>query len=295
MREPDDSPLAIVSLFAGTGVTRDFDAGPRMRIGRVRFGGWQVEPRPSERYIQDAYLVRVTFDILLAPGVPGPRWAEVGFAFRTAGVVVLDAVPRAGRSDQSRLYTLTSALNFTESPSRDPDEAVVPLDAEQAAVQVFGIADVEIRWRYTASGPEGVPPGTRTGWLVLLVPPGTPEVEVAPLAHYELADQRELECTTDARPRVVALRRQPDRSARPGAHGGYSGQQKLEFVRRLGSDWADVADLLEVPIHVQKRFEKGGEPRDLWNWLADRSRLGELPGALDAAGRTDLAAHLRTG
>jgi nucleoside phosphorylase len=75
--------------------------------------------------------------------------------------------------------------------------------------------------------------------------------------------------------------------------GGIPGTVKLEIVRRLTYDWQDLADVVGVPAYEMRRFRAGDEPRDLWAWLENRDRLGDLPGALDEIGRSDLAGLLR--
>lgn len=71
------------------------------------------------------------------------------------------------------------------------------------------------------------------------------------------------------------------------------GRVKREIVHRLTYDWQDLADVVGVPSHETRRFRPGDEPRDLWDWLAERDRLTDLAGALDEIGRTDLAGLLR--
>jgi nucleoside phosphorylase len=73
------------------------------------------------------------------------------------------------------------------------------------------------------------------------------------------------------------------------------GEVRLQFNRRLGDDWRDLADFLGVPGHQIRSFNRGDEARDLWEWLNVRGRLGELPRALLAVGRADLADLLRQG
>lgn len=64
---------------------------------------------------------------------------------------------------------------------------------------------------------------------------------------------------------------------------------KHEFCRRLGDNWRDLADRVQIPNHEQRRFEHGFEPRAIWDWLENQQRLSELPAALQAIGRGDLA------
>ncbi|WP_433060529.1 hypothetical protein [Dactylosporangium sp. CS-033363] len=73
------------------------------------------------------------------------------------------------------------------------------------------------------------------------------------------------------------------------------GKLKLQVVRQLTFDWLDLADVVGVPPHARARFPHGDEPRGLWEWLESRDRLGELPDALTAIGRADLAELIRTG
>jgi len=51
--------------------------------------------------------------------------------------------------------------------------------------------------------------------------------------------------------------------------------------------------VLNIPAHDQSRFERGGEGRGIWVWLANRQRLAELPQALHKIDRPDLAELLR--
>jgi hypothetical protein len=68
----------------------------------------------------------------------------------------------------------------------------------------------------------------------------------------------------------------------------YSGITKVEFCRRLGGNWIDLADIFRIPPHERARFTKGNEPRQIWEWLEIRSMLGELRGALRLINRGDL-------
>src|SRR5262245_45050317 len=52
------------------------------------------------------------------------------------------------------------------------------------------------------------------------------------------------------------------------------GPVKLVVCRRLSSDWADLADVLEIPLDHRARFPQGREPQGVWEWLEQRGRLG---------------------
>lgn len=68
---------------------------------------------------------------------------------------------------------------------------------------------------------------------------------------------------------------------------------KLEFCRRLGSGWVDLADAVGVGVYERDRFIRGDEARAVWEWLERRGRLGDLPDALDQIDRGDLSGLLR--
>ncbi|MEU8614153.1 hypothetical protein AB0C29_39820, partial [Actinoplanes sp. NPDC048791] len=68
---------------------------------------------------------------------------------------------------------------------------------------------------------------------------------------------------------------------------------KVEFCRRLGDSWRDVADLIGVPSHERRSFKAGDEPRELWEWAESRRRLPDLRDALPEAGRADLVELIR--
>lgn len=76
-------------------------------------------------------------------------------------------------------------------------------------------------------------------------------------------------------------------------HGRVPGTAKLEVLRRLHADWREVADVVGVPGFERARFARGEEPRGLWDWLENRDRLTDLPGALAEVGRADLVHVLR--
>jgi hypothetical protein len=81
-------------------------------------------------------------------------------------------------------------------------------------------------------------------------------------------------------------------SARPASDAP---EVRLEFCARLAESWLDLADYVGIRPHEQDRFPRGGQPRAVWNWLADRDQLDRLPAALTAIGRNDLASLLTTG
>lgn len=71
----------------------------------------------------------------------------------------------------------------------------------------------------------------------------------------------------------------------------YSADHKRQFLRRLSSDWEDLADELDMQGEIQRSIRHNGpdKARAIWEYLDVRDRLGELPAALRRIGRPDLA------
>lgn len=186
-----------------------FEAVPlRMELGSVRFGGWQIQPVPAAEFAGDAYLVRAAFDIERAPMSSPAMWVEVGLEF--AGASVLDAVPQQVRTAvPARRHELTPGLTFAPSPN-----GTVPVGPLGPAIDVSGIGTSRLRWRYTAAGPHGLTPGTRTGWFVLLAPRGAEKITVRALATYQPApvDSMGFEPGSEPVRRTVRLPRHPART-----------------------------------------------------------------------------------
>ena len=73
-----------------------------------------------------------------------------------------------------------------------------------------------------------------------------------------------------------------------------TGKTKIAFCKRLGEDWKNLADYLEITAAEQSRFSGGDEGRAIWVWLENRQRLTELPGILTDIDRSDLASLFTT-
>ncbi|MBD2609073.1 CHAT domain-containing protein [Scytonema hofmannii FACHB-248] len=73
----------------------------------------------------------------------------------------------------------------------------------------------------------------------------------------------------------------------------YSGKAKNYICQRLVDDWEQLADHFDIPKHQKNSFERGKEPNRVWEWLEQRSRLGELEVALSDIGRDDLVEELK--
>lgn len=71
-----------------------------------------------------------------------------------------------------------------------------------------------------------------------------------------------------------------------------SGPAMLSICWALVDDWRKLAYYFQIPRQDQVRFAPGDEPMRVWDWLAVRRRLHELPAALVFIGRGELAEEL---
>jgi TIR domain len=83
----------------------------------------------------------------------------------------------------------------------------------------------------------------------------------------------------------------PERFMKTDKALGYTipGTIKLEFCKRLGESWPQLALILEIPPSDQDYFSKGREAQHILDWLDRRKWLYKLKGALKAIDRNDLA------
>jgi nucleoside phosphorylase len=70
------------------------------------------------------------------------------------------------------------------------------------------------------------------------------------------------------------------------------GPAMLSICWALVEDWGALAYYFEIPRHDRARFPRGQEAFGVWEWLAARRRLHELPGALAFIGRPELAEEM---
>ena len=190
---PGQQDVGYVPLYLVDSAKSVEMAPGRIALGLIRLRGWQVHrlaPVPADLAGQAAYLVRVNYEFDIAPDVQAPAWAEVGFRFPDPEVVVYDAVPtRVVEQADAVSYELTGQLNFVRRdgsgggswPPRSP-AANIALPALIPRIDSFGPSGSLIRWRHT----DGVPAGTHTGWLVLLVPENWDEVPVVAAGNYRV-------------------------------------------------------------------------------------------------------------
>jgi hypothetical protein len=73
-----------------------------------------------------------------------------------------------------------------------------------------------------------------------------------------------------------------------------SGQTKIKLCQRLGADWQDLADYLEIPAYRRRQFQQGRECQAIWEWLEERKQLHTLKEVLGNLNRQDLVELLTT-
>ncbi|SEF35837.1 SEFIR domain-containing protein [Amycolatopsis pretoriensis] len=163
---------------------RTIDAEPaKVDLGTLRLRGWHVDAvrSPAGFGDHDVHLLKINAELRREPGVPGPRWFEVGYTFSAPGngdAIVVDAIPRTVLAPQpAASHRLDGGLAFVAG------QGDLHLPAYEPVVDVFGLGGPDVRWRYSAAG---VHPGSRVSWLVLAVPPGSPEVEVEVAMRHDL-------------------------------------------------------------------------------------------------------------
>ncbi len=68
----------------------------------------------------------------------------------------------------------------------------------------------------------------------------------------------------------------------------FSGKQKIEFCKRLGKNWDELADYFDIPDSLQKQYAQGKEAREIWTWLEQQGKLVRLVESLNFIGRQDI-------
>jgi hypothetical protein len=206
---------------------------------------------------------------LLSVAAPGPHLVVLN-SCRTATGLAGDAFSSAAASLVSRIPAVV-AMQFSIT---------------DGAARVFSGAFYE-----ALAHNRGVDEAVRHGRIALAGWDADTMEWVTPVLYMRSGD-RYLLTVTDTATTLAAPKRQ---TTSAGTFDRSPGRIKLEFVRRLGHDWTDLADVLDVPAFASARFRPGDEPRGLWEWIEIRGGLQELPDRLDEIGRADLAQLLRSG
>lgn len=186
-----DNEMRIDLTFTDQG-GRWVDSAPEgISLGALSLHGWEIHPvnaLPDVSGGMDCYLMKVNYELELAPGSAPLSWFEVGFAFKTDSakpVTIVDALPRSTRDRAGEgVYTLTDWLHLV--PYTASGELQLVLPRMSGIVDVFGIGGSRVRWRHLAKQGEGVAAGSGVAWIVALVPKGSPEVLVEFSARYAL-------------------------------------------------------------------------------------------------------------
>lgn len=259
---------------------RWLDSSPSdVAFGTIKLRTWQVTPiatTPATMPEHDAYLVQINYDMELEPGVPTPRWFEIGFTFRDpagAAIVVVDAVPHTVLEKQpTTSYAVGDDLGF-----RHGDRFVLPPVAP--TVDVFGIGGPQVRWRHSSF--DGTRPGSYAAWVALAAPAGTVAISVAMSARYDLAPDEALGLlpatapasfdllltTPDPEPiKTTEASTEPTRPDRPRVFVCYAhdGPSHVETVRKFCEFLAECG----IDVHVD-RWDLDRR-RDWYEWAIDQ-------------------------
>ena len=279
-----EDQLGTVELLLVGGDARHLSLAPAaIEVGTVRLGGWQVHPvvpSPARFPGRTAYLVKVTFDFVLAPDAPAPPWVEVGFAFDgESAAVVMDAVPRASDDRApARSYRVDQNLTFVEVAEADRD--AVHLPEIRSTVTTFGAHRPEVRWRH-----HGLRPGSHTAWFVLLTASGVTSVDVKASVRYDLPLDQSFghEPTTD--PAVFHLDLVPGpatpmaqtiESAQPAEEPGRSPRVFISYAHEDSGHITEVLAFAEFLVGeridvVMDRWDQE-VPRDWYVWAIQSLR-----------------------
>lgn len=216
-------PLAVVGLTL-VDKSRSVSTAPRVSVGAVRFGGWQIHPITSagpDFAGHDCYLVRVHYDLELGDGVLGLSSVEVGFVFETSEVTVADAIPRAVTEPRpAEQFWVTPQLGFAPVSGALPAGAGahdrtraggvvggdLPLPPLTPVIETFGIGGGDVRWRHRWNLPDHGSAGSHSGWLLVLVPTGCLELPVRAEIVYHLPPGADLRLRPRAEPAAFVVR-----------------------------------------------------------------------------------------
>ncbi|MEV4173839.1 SEFIR domain-containing protein [Nonomuraea sp. NPDC049709] len=190
-RNVSENEMRIDLTFIDQG-GRWVDSAPEgVSLGALTLHGWEVHPvnaLPDVSGGMDCYLIKVNYELELAPDSAPLSWFEAGFAFKIDSaqpVTIMDALPRSmsDRADEG-VYTLTDWLHLVPYTASNGLRLVLP--PVRDIIHVFGIGGPQVRWRHLARPGEGVCEGSGVAWVVVLVSKGSQEVLVEFSVRYAL-------------------------------------------------------------------------------------------------------------
>ncbi|WP_134731108.1 toll/interleukin-1 receptor domain-containing protein [Amycolatopsis nivea] len=167
---------------------RRIDTAPEeAAIGALRLLPWQIHPvkKAADDFAGAAvYLVKVSYELELEQDLPPIRWYELGLEFgEDASATVVDAVPRTSRVPRpAAAYDLTRYLEFAPAGK----SGQVHLSETNGAVYRHGVPGSSVRWRHASEHRDGIEPGSRSGWLALVVPDGCERLPITLSARFDL-------------------------------------------------------------------------------------------------------------
>jgi hypothetical protein len=251
-----EPPLGSIPLFLADANKSVEPAPSGIAIGLIKLGVWQVHrlsPSPPGFAENSAYLVRVNYDFDIAPDVPAPAWAEVGFEFPPPDVTVIDATPRGvTRPSDSTSYELTEQLHFVRRngaahswwPPSSP-ATTIAMPAVQPQIDCFGLGGAQIRWRHSKI----VPAGSQTGYFVLTVPPNFDQMSVVASGKYHVDTDPKLRLRPagrhDAFDVALPAPRQPEQTTLDAPPSSHTGEPRV-FVSYVQESPAHKAAVIKL-------------------------------------------------
>lgn len=244
----EETAFSEIPLFLAED-SRAYEFAPnKITVGAVKLGGWQIHALPeTPDFPGNGYLIKINYDLLLAPGAPAPSWFEVFFEFTVRDVSVLDAVPRSvEQSEPSRAYALTPYLNFVPwSGAETPAGSGVPigLPVLTPIITAAGIGGPVISWRHEAKPGAELRAGSHSGWLVLLTATRYEAVPVVASCRYQLPGARELRLSEGNRPDsfTIALPRAQEAPASRGSRPADSDRPRSSSQAAYSSQYSSPA------------------------------------------------------
>jgi hypothetical protein len=167
-----------------------------IQVGLITLQAWQITPvpqLPADFLPNAAFLIRINYDLDIAPDTATPRWFEVAFTFAVPGATVHDALPqRTNRHAPACGYLLNSQLAFARQDQSAATALLSDIEQPPAGhdIQVFGRGSPTARWRHLEAADAPIGSGSYTGWIVLLVPADQRQLRVSAAAQFSLPTPR---------------------------------------------------------------------------------------------------------
>ncbi|MBE1537085.1 toll/interleukin-1 receptor domain-containing protein [Actinomadura algeriensis] len=263
-------------------------------VGAVTLRGWEIHPVQATLEVlgeNDAYLVKINYELDLGLDPVPMNWFEVGFEFiagdGSGHVTVLDALPRTIGPEKERVYSVNRRLQFVPCAAGIEPDAVLPATTYQ--IDVFGVGGNNPRWKNSATCGGNVRSGSHAAWLSLLVPRGCPEVAVGLSIRYSLPPEEIIGSLPahDAVTFPLVLKGGSRRVVEPVPTDDADPARRPEGPRvfisyahdtarheRNALEFAELLDRAGVDVHLDKW--SGAVRRNWWMWAEREIRIADF-------------------